>query len=389
MKLPWAILFHALFLQLAAYVIRPTAAYKALELGVEPAYLGLIAASFAVVPLFIAVFIGRAADSGLENRLMAFGAVLMVSAGVGLLLRSDSLLMLLLWNVLLGLGHLMSVLGEQSRVAQVAGSRMDAAFGMYTFAGSIGQAIGPSLIGLFGGANEIPDTTQLFGAYIVATLVMTAITVWIVFSGRRLRPVGLAPKAMSIRHALDAPPAVRRQLIGAMAISMMVLAAIDLIAVYLPALGVERGIPAGIIGLLLTLRAVATMVSRLGLGRLVARFGRQELIFGSTAIAAVALGLLVAPLDVSVMAIVLVVAGVALGIGQPLSMTTISLAAPAGTRATWLALRLSGNRLGQSAVPVVVGLVAASAGVAGVFGAMAALLGITAAVSWRTLRRGE
>ncbi|MCU1424225.1 MAG: major facilitator superfamily 1, partial [Microbacteriaceae bacterium] len=197
--LPWAILLHALFLQLAAYIIRPTAAYRALELGIDAAYLGLIAASFAVVPLVVAMFVGRIADSGGENRLMALGAALMIAAGFGLLLYSPSLVMLLLWNVVLGLGHLMSVLGEQSRVAQLGGSRLDSAFGIYTFAGSIGQAIGPSLIGLFGGQNEIPDTSGLFATYIAATVVMSGITVWILARARGSAAAVRSTERVSIR----------------------------------------------------------------------------------------------------------------------------------------------------------------------------------------------
>ena len=384
---PWSILMHALFLQLAAYVVRPTAAYKALELGVDPALLGLIAASFAVVPLVVAVWMGRAADSGREVPLMVFGALLMVAAGVGLLFFSATLWMLLLWNVVLGLGHLMSVLAEQSLVAQASEKRLDSAFGVYTFAGSIGQAIGPSLIGIFGGGATIPDTSQLFGAYLAAAVGMLAVTFWVALAARRSGAASAPSAPTSIRQALQTSAAVRRSLFGAMAVSMMVLAAVDLIAVYLPALGVERGIPAGIIGLLLTVRATATMFSRLGLGHLVARFGRQELIAGSTALAGLGVAALAAPMEPWAMAIVLVVAGAALGIGQPLTMTTISLAAPEGTRATWLALRLSANRLGQSALPAAVGLVAVGTGVAGVFGTIAGGLGLTALLSWRALRR--
>ena len=385
--LPWAILAHALFLQLAAYVVRPTAAYRALELGIDPAYLGLVAASFAVVPLVVAVLVGRVADSGGENRLMVVGALLMVGAGVGLVFLSHTLPLLLLWNVLLGLGHLMGVLGEQSRVAHTAGSKLDSAFGVYTFAGSIGQAIGPSLIGFFGGGDSIPDTGLLFTAYLASAVVMMLITFGIAIRGRRAAPLAVPRTKVSFRDAINAPPSARRQLFGAMFISMMVLAAVDLVAVYLPALGVERSIPAGVIGVLLTVRALATMASRLGLGLLVARFGRQQLIVASTGISAVALAALVIPMNSWVMAGVLIVAGIALGIGQPLTMTTISLAAPEGTRATWLALRLSANRLGQSALPVAVGFAAAGAGAAGVFGAMAGMLGLTAAVAWRALRR--
>jgi sugar phosphate permease len=167
----------------------------------------------------------------------------------------------------------------------------------------------------------------------------------------------------------------------------MVLGAIDLLSVYLPALGVERGLSADLIGLLLTVRAIATMASRLGLGFLVSKFGRQQLIISSTGLSAVALTVLTIPMEVWQMGVVLVVAGFALGIGQPLTMSTITLAAPPGTRSMWLALRLSANRAGQTLLPAGVGLVAAASGPAGVFAATAVGLATTALLCWRGLRR--
>lgn len=386
---PWILLFHAVFLQLAAYIVRPAAAYRALELGVEPAYLGLIAASFAIVPLFVAVLVGRATDAGREPAVLGIGAVLMVGAGVGLILWSSSLAMLLLWNVILGLGHLMSVIGQQSRIARGNAKKLDSAFGLYTFAGSAGQAIGPSLIVVFGGGQVVPNTTALFAAYTVSCTLMMVLTVFLVRQKPGTGPAATPPPKKLKSALLDTTPEARKQLFGAMAVSMMVLAAVDLIAVYLPALGVERGIPAAAIGILLSIRAVATMASRLYLGGLVARIGRSELIAASTALSALALGALAVPMPVWALGAVLVVAGFALGIGQPLTMTVISLAAPPGTRGTWLSLRLSANRFGQSGIPAAVGFVAAAAGVGGVFGATAGMLAIVSGASWFALRRGR
>jgi MFS family permease len=329
--------------------------------------------------------VGRATDAGHQRIVLLGGAFLMAGAGAGLIFWSSSLELLLLWNVVLGLGHLMGVIGQQSRIAEGESGRLDAAFGLYTFAGSAGQAVGPLLITVFGGGRVVPDTRALFLAYTGSAIVMLALTVPLVLrsrypgraaAGRRDVPRGGLKSAFT-RTTRES----RGKLFGAMVVSAMVLGAVDLIAVYLPALGVERGIPAAVVGILLSVRAGATMASRLYLGPLVARFGRSWLIVLSTAVSALAVGALAAPLNLWVLAGVLVVAGVALGIGQPLTMTVISLEAPAGTRGTWLALRLSANRLGQSAIPAGVGLVAAAAGVAGVFGVTAAGLAVVAAGS--------
>ncbi|RSM79050.1 MFS transporter, partial [Streptomyces sp. WAC 01325] len=73
--------------------------------------------------------------------------------------------------------------------------------------------------------------------------------------------------------------------------------------------------------------------------------------------------------------------------GQPLSMTTVVQAAPEGARSTALALRLTGNRLGQVAAPASAGLVAGLAGVAAPFVMLGALLLVSAGTALRAPAR--
>lgn len=80
------------------------------------------------------------------------------------------------------------------------------------------------------------------------------------------------------------------------------------------------------------------------------------------------------PVPVWALGLMLTVLGFCLGVGQPLSMTTVVQAAPEGARSTALALRLTGNRLGQAAAPATAGLVAGVAGVAAPFVMPGALL---------------
>ncbi|MEP6648538.1 MAG: DUF1801 domain-containing protein [Lapillicoccus sp.] len=139
------VLAHAFTLQVAAYIVRPTSAYKALEMDVSPGLIGLIAASFAVVPLVLAVPIGRWNDSRPPFPAMALGALCMLLGGLGLVVWAASLGALLLWNAIIGLGHLMSVLGEQTVVARRGGEALDSAFGKYADNGRRGwdhEAVG-------------------------------------------------------------------------------------------------------------------------------------------------------------------------------------------------------------------------------------------------------
>jgi len=368
------VLAHALTLQLGAYIVRPSSAYQALELGVSPGLVGLVAASFAVVPLLVAVPLGRWNDARPPFQSLLPGAALMVLGGVGLLWWTSSLTTLLVWNAVIGLGHLMSVLGEQTLVARSGSGALDSAFGTYTFVGSLGQAAGPVVLAVVGGPAVLPDSAALVRCYLVAVLAMALVTLQLRRSGHRLDPTPVP----SWRGSFRLSPPDRRRMTGALLVSMLVLAAVDLVQVYLPALGVERQLPASLVGTLLAVRAGATMLSRLGLAWMTGRLGRDRLVVGSALVSAVAVALLALPVTPLVLAIALFVGGFALGVGQPLSMSVVALTAPPGATGTWLGLRLTANRLGQSAIPALVTVVASVAGVGGVFLATSAGLLLTA-----------
>ncbi|MYY10727.1 MFS transporter [Streptomyces sp. SID4919] len=359
-----ALLCHAFLLQLAAYVVRPTSAYRAIELGVDPRMVGLIAASFALLPLVVAVTIGRWNDRGHVRPSLFIGGVLMTGAGLGVHLWSQSLTSLLIWNAVIGLGHLLAIVGQQTLVAQLGRERLDSAFGTYTFVGSLGQAAAPLVLSAVGGSAVLPDTGLLFAIYTVTCACLLGMTGLLPRSRKTDQRLG---SGNSLRSALGVPPTTRRTMTGAMLLSMLVLAAVDLIQVYLPALGVERRIPSATVGVLLAVRAAATMASRLGLARLTGRVGRTRLATVSTIVAGVAVGALAVPMPTVVAGLLLAVAGFALGIGQPLSMTIVTTAAPAGTTSTWLALRLTGNRVGQSVIPAVLSAFTGSIGTGGIF----------------------
>jgi MFS family permease len=142
----------------------------------------------------------------------------------------------------------------------------------------------------------------------------------------------------------------------------------------MPVLGEQHGIGPGAVGVLLAVRAAASMASRVGIGTLVRRVGRVRLITISAGAAAAALAAMTATGDILVLVALSVVAGAGLGFGQPLSMTLVVQLVPGHARATALGVRLTGNRLGQVAAPAVAGVVAGSAGAGSVFWLTSAML---------------
>jgi MFS family permease len=374
--------------QAAVYIARPATSYRLLGLGQDARAVGLVTAAYAIVPLFLAIPLGRLTDRRPGTPLLVGGCSL--QAGACLLLAfARTPVGLALASALLGLGHLGVALGAQAVVARdSADERHDQHFGLLTVGVSLGQLIGPLIGGAVlanrGGSSLEAATTR---AMVVAAGigVGAALCAGLAERGRaRGAPAG----ADSSQGSPWAIVRTRGVAAGIFA-SIAVLSATDIVTAYLPVLGEEKGIGPGVVGVLLALRAAASMASRLGIATIVRLVGRLRLIaLGAVASAAAFAGVTLTS-DPVVLAVLMLVAGLALGFGQPLSMTLVVQRVPEHVRGTALAVRLAGNRLGQVAAPAVAGLVAGSAGVASVFWLMGVTLVASGAAVLRPPPRDE
>ena len=75
--------------------------------------------------------------------------------------------------------------------------------------------------------------------------------------------------------------------------------------------------------------------------------------------------------------VVVLIAGFSLGVGQPLTMSLVSLATAPGERALAVSARLTGNRFGQFLIPAGAGVIATNGGTGSVFIALSILLATT------------
>ncbi|MGC5172159.1 MFS transporter [Microbacterium sp. DT81.1] len=367
-----ALLAHSALIQTIVFLVRPSMTYQAIALDVPIFALGALAATFALVPLALAVPAGGWVDRFGERLLMLVGSATVILATVVLLLAGTTLAGLIAGTALLGAGHLGCIVGQQTVVANTShGSRLDTMFGYYTFSASLGQAIGPLLIPLAGGAVVNPNTTILFAVGAALSLVLLITTFGIARVPRQPAPASAAPKDSAL--AILKVPGVAR----AITTSAVIVAAVDLTLVYIPALGAERGLTAATVGIVLAIRAVFSMISRLFLGRVSARIGRGRLISVSIALSAITLVALAIPLPPWALFIVVALLGLGLGVGQPLTMSWLIEQTPRGRRGRALSLRLAGNRLGQVAIPAAVGAVAVGLGAGAVLVTIGVLLGTT------------
>src|SRR6266446_7936500 len=136
------LLLTAFLEQTVTTTIRVTTSYRAVELGLSVVWLGVITAFFAVLPMLFAVKVGRFIDRGNDIRTAWAGAGLLMLACAGLAIW-QSLIALLLFTAVLGIGHMMLVIAQQVLCARRSGQgSVDRMVGNYMVANAIGQAFG-------------------------------------------------------------------------------------------------------------------------------------------------------------------------------------------------------------------------------------------------------
>ena len=356
------LLLHSVIIQAAYAIVRVTTSYRAIELDLPVVLLGVISATFAILPIFLAVWVGRFMDRGNDAQAAWLGSGLLVIASAGFRFFANSVTTLLLFTALLGISHLLLMASQQMLCIRCAGPRgRDSAFGNYLVASAIGQGLGPYLIAWTGGSATLPPTDKLFAIGFIVALASLV-------TASAIRP---APKHLIQTRSKNVEPvrALLRQrgLMTVLVASVITITAQDLLTIYLPLLGAEKNINVRDIGSLLTVRSVASLVSRMGYVRVIRVVGRGPLTLASMIGAGIGFAGLALPIPLSAMFAAITVMGFSLGIATTLSLTNVVDITSSAAMGTVMSLRLTGNRIGQVALPFVASLIAAATGVAGIF----------------------
>jgi MFS family permease len=389
----WVMIAAAVLTQTGLNLLRPVTSYKLLSLGAGETAVGLATAAYAILPLVFAMTLGRVSSRQPTLRgMIALGALILALGGAGLAL-GHTVWAVMVASAVLGMGHLVFTIAGQTAIGRRASPvAMDAAFGWFTAAFSVGQMAGPLISGLILGNSTLGDaaTAGALGGRIDAALWLGAgcslLAVPVMYlagahGGRRstrtpdTNPIAAAGGSAGTGQAAAAgKPTMLRiwrtpGIPSHMLASLSLLAMLDILTAFIPLVGESAGVSPLWVGILLAVRGGASFVSRIALPWMSSRWSRHGLVLVSLLASAVALGLVPPALQLWTalwLAVALMaVGGFALGIGQPLTMTLVSQAVPASWRGPALAFRLVGNRVGQVVMPVVAGLAAAPLGPAG------------------------
>lgn len=392
----WALVGFMFLSQTGLNLIRPLTSYKLIALDAPPAVIGLVTSAYAIVPVFAAIALGRLAQRVRRLRLLVAGGGLLIAVGAAILALAGGIWPIVVASVMYGMGHLASQIGSQSAVARYAkDSELDHGFGWTTAGLSAGQLVGPLIGGWVLGLHTDPSQAQRLQDVSTASWIGVACAVAsiplmllpVVLPGRA---TGSGAAAVSGRNAAAstsgqgasagsqqgndaAPPrattlgVLRRPGVASHILaSLAMLSIMDILTSFLPLVGERAGVSPMWIGVLLAVRSLSSIVSRTMISVLSRRWNRSQLVIvslvvGSLTVAAVPPVIHVIPVSLAL----LLVGGFFIGLAQPLTMTMIITAVPESWRSPALAVRLTGNRVGQVVIPLIAGAVVAPVGPAG------------------------
>ncbi|MEY3399949.1 MAG: hypothetical protein RLZZ486_417 [Actinomycetota bacterium] len=381
----WALLINVAFAQASIYVMRPMITYRAIENGASSFEIGLIASIYALLPLIVAVPMGRWVGRLGEIPLLVVGSVSFIALGISFAFLND-VIAIAIATAVAGVAHLANVAASQAMVASRSPVELqDHNFGYFSFSTSLGHTFGPIIGGFIAGSSGVLPESSSSAFVFAAILAALSLIPFVIYRGlhevksKAEREAAGSIKARAVMRRPGIKPAIWT--------SLAVASTNDVLVVILPLVGTEYGISPVVIGAILSIRSGAAMISRFFLGRSTSRFGSARVMNYSIFISAILLFASVYATSALALGAAMAVIGFLLGMGQPLTMSIVSRKTPIEERAMAISIRLFGNRFGQFLVPIGAGALAAPFGSGAVFAGLAALIASAGVVSISKLNK--
>ena len=338
----------------------------ALSMGASPFTVGVLMALYALLPMLLAVAIGRISDRVGTRRPMLIGSVV-VGIGATLPFAFPGLPALFGSALLLGAGFMTFQIAAQNMTGQLGNATARAQnYSMLALGYSISGFIGPLVAGF---------TIDHFGfrAAFAAFALVPLVPVAVLASGRLAFP-GRHALAGVAHHGGVVALLRHRTLRRVFAINALLSIGWDLHTIFVPIYGAKIGLSASEIGVVLSSFAAATFAVRLAMPAIARRLTEQQVL--TTALLIAGGVYLVYPFWQGVPALLALsfTLGLGLGSGQPMVMSLLHTHAPPGRIGEAAGVRMSLINSMAVAVPLVLGGIGASVGIASVFWSVGACL---------------
>ncbi|WP_343784336.1 MFS transporter [Alkalibacillus silvisoli] len=347
--------------------IRPMVPLLAFDLNASAIEIGLIAASFSLIPLFLAFKAGKVIDK--------FKGSLPIS--LGLLTISFSLIIPFIWpylsilyisQTLSGIAHLFIVIAFQNTLSQYVDiSKRDHYFGWFSFWVSGGQLIGP-LIGGIISESSIYNTFLIFSVTSFVATILCLLLLKQQMNHEDQPQNEKKPTKKAEDNSYSALDLIKIPgMFKSISASMFVQFSKDVIITYFPLFASSHGASTTQIGALISLQGITSMFIRMVQGFILKHVNRFTVLFISLLLSGICYMTL--PINDSFIywTIIFLFLGAGMGLAQPLSTVAVINLSPDNFRGRALSIRITGNRIAQSISPVSFGLVSQSLGLAPIF----------------------
>ena len=339
----------------------------ALAAGASPFTVGVLIALYSLVPMFIAVPVGRLCDRvGVRAPMLGGTAGLM--AGIAAPLVWPGLPGLHACATVVGTAFMVFQIGAQRATGEI-GAATDRArnFSLLALAYSISGFIGPLIAGFaidhFGFGSAFA-AIGVFGLGAFVTLLVNPMRLPGPHRGGGDAHAGGVRALLRLRAVRDA-----------LVINVLLSIGWELNTVFMPVYGAQIGLTASQIGVVLASFAAATFVVRFATPLIARRVSEYQVLATTLFFAgAVYLGF---PFSRGVVTLTALAFGLGLGLGsgQPMVMSLLHRHAPPGRIGEAVGVRMLLIQSSSVAVPLVFGALGASLGLAPVFWAIGAGLG--------------
>lgn len=346
------------------------------EVGATTAQIGLMVTLRSLLPIFIAMPAGQLIDSIGPVKMLKYGSVFLI---LSLLMNTfaTGLLMLSLSQVFMGTCIIIMASAFQVLVSE--GEPQERNDGIKKFSmwqstgGMIGPLIGGGVVSLF--ASPLAGYKFSFGAACVISILFF---VFQLFTSRGYKNPGLEAavkprELLKLRGIVDSYASgyslmkIRSVQFGLIA-TFLIMYIQSLYGSFMPIYLNELGYPTIFISIIISIKGLAGLTSRYGLGWLMRKTHMERILIGAGFVAAACVALTpLAGFNIVLIVLVALIMGGAVGINLPVSIMIVVNDTKEADRGKLMGLRLIMNRFSQIMSPAMFGFLGQSLGLTAAF----------------------
>lgn len=333
---------------------RPYLAGFAAQLGANAMGIGFVTSMYSIIQTICAIWIGSLiARKGSKNTAL-IGTACYLFGVVGLIFVQHWLLAALC-TLLFGFAHGAITMSTQYVVTGLSGSNKERMIGYQSFSNSAGMFIGPYIGGFL---KDIDIRYSFAAAGVIAALDLCMVL--------------LMPNVHRVKDKKEKPATTLELLQNPKVMKNVLLSGAvwfgaDIASTYLDMFGTSRGLTGAQVGTILSMYGMAQMLIRPFLGFFCKFIKRDRLFQLSLLLAGIFMISLASSSIFWLMLTLSILLGMTVGLGNPLTLLTVTDGISAKDRSGVLALRVMGNYGAQTLSAFLLGALATVVGAAGYF----------------------